>query len=436
MQDVCKIVYDKYIFPMTQRKPQYVGVEMEFPVIIGDANVSAKEASSSLLEYLIKNHDFKPVKIDIDGCPVRIRSSMGDDISFDYQYANIEFSMKKDINLVSTHKRFLIYLDVIQKFYKENYNSFFTGMGTHPCPTFPDFDFTQDEFSTRVREYFRKYTNHGQDNFFHTFISSEQTHIDISEDQVVDALNLFAKLGFVRALIFSNSLAPDFDSPNFSFDRNTLCFRDFAWTNCELPNVDMVDKHFESLDDVVNFISEKKMFIDCIDGKLQVFHPVTLGEYVKRSNRSDNFIDHFRMFHNVLINSLSVLEIRDVCIQPLNAILSPSAFSLGLSVNIKDSLNLLEQFFADNKINLKNSELRELVISGKRIVEDSVMKNLLTKIVDLSRKGLVSRGFGEERFIDCLYERIDLLECPALKEKKLLSKGYNKNQIAEMYAEL
>ena len=99
-----------------------------------------------------------------------------------------------------------------------------------------------------VDEYLHKFQSHKTHKFpdFPSYLSSVQTHLDINAEDLPKAATLFAKIDFLRGLLFSNS-------PDFEFGK-TLCYRDFLWAKSAFgicgTNTGAVDEEYKTLDDV------------------------------------------------------------------------------------------------------------------------------------------------------------------------------------------
>lgn len=137
-----------------------------------------------------------------------------------------------------------------------------------------------------------------------------------------------------------------------------------------------------------------------------------------------------------MLNHYATIEIRSDCTQPLKDAFAPVAFSLGLSRKVDEALAITEQFFKDNNIKHTYTELRQMAITDKKIVDEEIMKAYLQKLYNLAKSALEERGFGEEKHLLCLQERINKLECPAKKQKKLLEKGTPLSEIIKQCSEL
>ena len=102
-------------------------------------------------------------------------------------------------------------------------------------------------------------------------------------------------------------------------------------------------------------------------------------------------IKYLRAFKFINLTFRGTLEYRSVCTQP-----------------IKDSMSdILKN---DHSLTYKGynyDELRKLLIQDElpSFIDRDALCSLTKQILDLSRDGLEERGIGEEKFIDCLYDR-------------------------------
>ena len=64
------------------------------------------------------------------------------------------------------------------------------------------------------------------------------------------------------------------------------------------------------------------------------------------------------------------------------------------------------------------------------------LKKLTKEILDLSREGLKERGFGEEKYLNPLYKRLEEGRNPAVKLLQLRENGVNMEDIILNYGSL
>ena len=402
------IINDRFIKPLLNKKTGTIGVELEFPMLNKNKKPVDNNIALKLLHIFLEN-GFKTEETDTSGNPAFITNCHGDCISFDNSYNNIEFSMNYADNLMDIKERFCKYFNMAQAFLKEQ-GYIITGMGTNPYKKHIEQNHVSYPVYNMVDEYLHKFQSHKTHKFpdFPSYLSSVQTHLDINAEDLPKAATLFAKIDFLRGLLFSNS-------PDFEFGK-TLCYRDFLWAKSAFgicgTNTGAVDEEYKTLDDVAESFYKRHMF-NCIrNGKYQSFYPVKITEYFDNNPEED--IKQFLSFRHIEITCRGTLEIRSDCTQPLCDAFVPPAFNLGIAHNLEKAIQRTNEFLKDT--DFTNSYLRRCVSEGLGIKEFST-EELLSyagDMVQIAEEGLMKRGLGEETLIKNLYKRAETLQCPAM----------------------
>lgn len=423
--DYKDIIKNRFIQPLLNKKTGTIGTELEFPLINLNKEPVDKVKALSLLNYFLQK-GFKTEDTDTQGNPAFITNNYGDCISFDNSYNNIEFSMNYGDNLCEIRDRFYGYFKDAQNFLKQ-YNYIITGMGTNPYKKYITQNHVSYPVYNMVDEYLHKFQNENTHNYpdFPAYLSSVQTHLDINTEDLPKTASLFAKIDFLRGLLFSNS--PDFD---FS---KTLCYRDYLWSKSAFgickTNTGAVDEEYKTLDDIAESFYKRHMFNNIRNGKYTCFYPVNIKEYFENNDKID--IEQFLSFRHIEITCRGTLEIRSDCTQPLSDAFAPPAFNLGIAHNIDKAILKTKELLNDK--NLKNSYLRKSVSEGMGIKEFTAeqLSDYALDMIKISEEGLLTRGFGEEKMIQCLYKRAEKLECPAQYTLKNIEKI---DKVIEEYA--
>ncbi len=406
--DYKNIINDRFIKPLLNKKIGTIGVELEFPVLNKKKQPVDKAVALGLLDMFLQS-GFKTEDTDTDGNPAFITNGCGDCISFDNSYNNIEFSMNYGNNLNSIKERFCTYFADAQSFFKQH-GYIITGMGTNPYKKYIDQNHVSYPVYNMVDEYLHKFQNDGTHGYpdFPAYLSSVQTHLDINAEDLPQTATLFAKIDFLRGLLFSNS-------PDFDFGK-TLCYRDFLWAKSAFgicgTNTGAVDEEYRTLDHIAESFYKRHMF-NCIrDSKYQSFYPVKITEHFKDNPPED--IKQFLSFRHIEITCRGTLEIRSDCTQPLCDAFAPPGFNLGIAHNIKKAIAATNEFLKDT--DLTNSYLRKCVSEGCGISEFSKesLSAYAVEMVAIAEEGLKKRGLGEEMLLKSLYKRAEALQCPAM----------------------
>ncbi|UKI36010.1 MAG: hypothetical protein L6V93_18640 [Clostridiales bacterium] len=136
----------------------------------------------------------------------------------------------------------------------------------------------------------------------------------------------------------------------------------------------------------------------------------------KSTAQKGDDIDCYLSFKNVEITARGTLEVRSDCTQPLNSLFAPCAFNLGILCNLDAAISDVDGFFDENSIAMSNTELRNIVVSGKlnkNLRRRYVVRFLFTTLWKSPPRRLKKRGLGEEKLIEPLYKRAVTLRCPA-----------------------
>ncbi len=395
MNNPREIVYDRFIKPFAGKKQGNIGVELEFPLISSDGGDIDIPFVASIMDF-IEEKGFSCVLYGVNGEKLFMENEKGDSLSFDNSYNNFEFSMMYGDNLLDIKNRFDSYYEMVQNYLAQKNHSL-ADRGTNP--NYANISVNHTPFSTynMVQEYLHKFPGTHGYNDFPAFMSSVQTHLDISRENLPRAYTLFCKLDFVRGLLFGNS--PDFEGKGWRI------FRDYLWEKSGFGNspetTGSVDREFETIEDIIDFYVEKGMFNRIRNGEYEVFSPVPIKEYFLREDAKKEDIECYLSFRNVELTCRGTLEVRSDCAQKKGRFFMPPAFNLGILHNMEKAEKTLNAFFKDCNIDRPNSELRKLVneCREEEIAPKFILDELCAEMISIAREGLISRGKGEEILI-------------------------------------
>ena len=394
MNNPREIIYDRFIKSFAGKSSCNVGVELEFPLINNNGGDIDTKFVASIMDF-IGGKGFSCVLYGTGGEKLFMENSSGDCLSFDNSYNNFEFSMMYADNLCDIKNRFDSYYEMVQEYLSRGNHSL-ADRGTNP--NYKSINVNHTPFATynMVQEYLHKFPGTHDYNDFPAFMSSVQTHLDISKEQIPSAYTLFCRLDFVRALIFGNS--PDFEG------RGWRIFRDYLWENSGFGNcpeiTGSIDRSFESVEDVIDFFLEKGLFNRIRNDKYEVFEPIPIKEYFINPSydAKKEDIECYLSFRNVELTSRGTLEVRSDCTQKEGRFFMPPAFNLGILNNMAVAKETLDKFIADCGIDKSNSHLRSLAAQCREeeIAPRYMLDELCAKMIDISCDGLIKRGKGEQ----------------------------------------
>ena len=452
-------LYNELIMPTTQKK-NYIGVEIEIPII----NLDKKAVNFDVVhkvtdEFQNEYPDFKTDGIDFDGNVFSLKNSKTDDIlCYDCSYNNIEFAMGKEKDLFSINERFSEFYNFVKKSFQE-YNHTLTGMGINPYRKYNLNQPIPSERYLMLYHHLKSYKNYKNIRMqFHDypeygmFSSASQVQLDVHKDNLVKTINVFSKIEPIKALLFSNSVL-------FGEDNNLTCFRDVLWeysTHGVNPhNIGGYDVDFKDLDDLQAYLESLNIYCVMRDGAYINFPSINLLDYYSQEFVSGEIyckgkyrqidirpcledINYLRPFKFINLTFRGTVEFRSICTQPIRDSMCVAAFHLGL----KDKLEELDQIIKNDDViyhkGYTASELRKLFIQSNipSFIDKNDLCKLTTDIVDLAYDGLKERGIGEEIFLKTLYERIKNHTNPGKFFIDSISNGVSLEEIIEDYGKL
>lgn len=422
-------LYKEFIDP-TKEKKDYIGIEIEVPII----NLDKKPVDFEIVHQITNRFqnefdDFSPNGIDYDGNIFSLKNGINSDIvCYDCSYNNIEFAMGREKDLFTIEKRFKTYYNYVKEEF-EKYNYTLTGMGINPYRRYNKEIPIPSERYLMLYHHLKSFNKYNDTPMhFHDypgygmFSSASQVQLDIHYDDLVKTINTFSKIEPIKAILFSNSVLMD-------ENKHVTCFRDALWeysTHGINPhNIGMYDVDFESIDDILNYLETLNIYCVMRDGAYINFESINILEYFKKDSVTGeiynkdgyreieispniNDIDYLRAFKFINLTFRGTLEFRSVCTQPISDTMTVAAFHLGLKEKIDELDELMSN---DNVIYHKGytaSELRKILIQDE--IPSFINKNNLCKltntILDIAKEGLVERGIGEEIFLKPLYKRV------------------------------
>lgn len=452
-------LYKRYIEPTKKARKKYIGVEIEIPIVNLNKKAVDFEIIHNITGVFIEKFNFEATGIDDEGnIYSATNSTNGDILSYDCSYNNLEFSFGKEKNLYIIQERFSEYYTFLQN-ELQKYNYTLTGMGVNP---YRKYNHNVPIPNGRYRMLFhhlnsyKKYLNLPM--YFHnypeygTFSSASQVQLDVSYDKLPETLNTFSKLEPIKALLFSNSVL-------LYENEDILCARDMLWENSthgiNPHNIGMYDCEFSSVNDLLSYIETTSIY--CVErgDKYINFAPLQITNYFNRKSINGEYfengeykeiefepkiedLEYLRTFKFEDLTFRGTIEFRSVCCQPIKDSMTVSAFHLGLMENIDKLTELLENDCIIYHHGYNATELRKLFVKSKlpETFDNDNIYFLANQVLDLAYDGLVQRGYGEEKLLQPLYERLKAKTNPAKTMLDLRNQGIDLKDIISEYAKL
>lgn len=457
---VKKRLYERFIEPTTLGYKDFIGIEIEIPIL----NLEKKAVNFKIVyevteKFLQTFTQFKRNVIDHNGhtCSL-IDKNTGDIVSYDCSYNNLEFSLGKETNLFNVYGRFCKYYTFFKETF-EKYNHTLTGMGINPYRIYNKHIPIPNERYQMLYHHLCSYSKYSKlPKYFHEhpeygmFSSASQVQLDVEEKDLIKTINVFNKLEPLKAVLFSNSVL-------LGENEDLLCCRDMFWQDSthgiNPHNIGMYDTELKSIEDLLNYISSLNIYCTMRDGFYINFPTMNIMKYFKTSTVKGEFcdkgkydeveftpvlddIEYLRSFKFLDLTFRGTIEYRSVCTQPISDVMSVGAFQLGLKHNLEKLSQVLENDKVIYHQGYNATELRQLLVKHElpSFVDENKLYELLHTILDLSSEGLIKRGFGEEKFLYSLYDRVEKHYNPASKMLDSLKKGTSIEDIIFEYGKL
>ncbi|EKE26772.1 MAG: glutamylcysteine synthetase [uncultured bacterium (gcode 4)] len=275
--------------------------------------------------------------------------------------------------------------------------------------------------------------------------SSVQLHLDLHSDEMVLYFNILNKITWLKALLFSNS-------PNF-FDKEERCYciRDLLWEHsaCAVnsDNIEIHNYEFNNYQEILENVLNTSVFFVVRADKRIYFKPYRIKDFLQKSRIYGCYIEgckkheisfspqiedlkKLKPYNNIVLTSRGTAEIRSECIQPFKDLMSHSAFHIGIVHNmekIKDHLLSVEK-----ELDHTYSELRKFAIYEGYDIQKHLnfdIQAFIYELLLLTKEGIVSRGKNEEKFIDCLFDRLEKKTNPAIEWMNKMDQGMKTTEI-------
>ena len=411
-----QLLAKRYLVTLKDNPEQYIGVELEFPIVNTMGNKTDVLVTKALFKYLQEVDEFKEIKLDDDGKPVQLQHKRNkDQIVFELSYNTIEFAFEKTKTIQEVESRFHHYLGIIQPFLRERQHQI-EGSGIHPYWRIND---NQPVKINRYKMLIRFLQLSGQEpnNRFHhypdygTFICGNQVQLDVSRSNYLEIINAMNKVEPAKAYLFANSI---FDGENW----NTKISRDIFWEDSMhgyyQENVGVNPKAFINEQEFLEYLAKTALFYVYREDEILYFEPIRVEDYLAKEKivayhldgtrqeikPQEEDIKNHRSYHFQDLTTRGTIEYRSVCTQPLNKTFAPIAFHVGLHHNIKE----LDEYLAQNIVfDFSKENLKQLrrQYSKKNLTESELekIKQYSLDLLKISRRGLIDRGNNEEEYL-------------------------------------
>ena len=449
-------LYNKYISPTKKKRHSSIGIEIEMPVVRLSGEAADEAVIVAAADSFREHFGFEVSSRDDQGVVNSMTDPVtGDNLSFDCAYTNAELSLGKGDDLNEIHERFAKYYTFLQnKLAPQGYT--LTGMGINPNYNINHNRPVPNERYRMLYHYLHSYRRYeGSGRQFHdrpdfgTFTSASQVQLDVTNDRLIDTLNVFTLLEPYKALLFANSYMHEF--PEY------LCVRNMLWEHSmqgyNPHNVGMFSHRLDSVDELLEYIKSQSIYCTMRDGKYIDFKPVAVRDFFELERVSGEYFDgrgyqsigfapdtgdleYLRTFKFEDLTYRGTIEYRSSCCQPIKDVMTVSAFHTGLSGQLDELGELLENDSVIYTHGYTPVQLQDML--SKRTLPEFIGKKALSqqlvKILSLAEKGLSQRGKNEEGYLAPLFERAERLTNPAREMTQGLEAGTPMEKFIRDYA--
>lgn len=395
------------------RNQNHVGIELEYPLLHGRGKRVRPDVLVELFRR-IADIGFDKQTFSSQGLPIRARDERGNVLTFDTCYDNLEYVAAHNPSMLPMYHRWREALCVTQACLMEHDHAL-CGMGRHPYPFVGNTRQVEVDLTRAIRQFLENETNRAsrsQHLDFYEFISSEQVHFNTTAENLPRLLHVLTSLDFVNVLLFA-------DSPMTIGGHSYLCGRNELYCSSEFYKMGLAGAQSLSartMDDLVDEYRKACMFQRHRDGRAEVFPPVPFETYFSDPayGAREEDIRDFDMARNAITTSYGTVEYRPICSQPFGQAFTPSAFNVGLIACIEDTQALCDAFYAQYDLYDENILVRQAAQNGHlRQIPEAQTDALLAQLLEISKRGLIKRGYGEEAFLAPLENRARLRDNPA-----------------------
>ena len=452
-----ELIRRRFIEPTMSPRTNYIGIEIEMPVVSLRGEKTDRGVSASALKDAAERFGFTETKYDSQGvCHEAVCDETGDVFSFDCSYNNFEISLGKVRTLHEAQARFADYVGTINAFLRER-DHLLTGMGINPYYRKNDSNFVPSPRYKMLEGYLKKSRVWKRDGGFHpycaypTFSSASQVQLDVTEERLCQVIEAFSLVEPIKALLFANSYLPE--------EPELLCARDMLWERSthgiNPKNLGFFEPLPQSNGELINYLSGVSLFCAEREEKYLFFDPIPFEEYLTQESIEGEYFDGvryvkhrfkpaiedintLRTYKQIDLTSRGTLEFRSACTQPLSQAMTVAAFHLGLMSQIEALTELLK-----NDSFLYQSGDTPYTLRKKYNRRDSLtyeeklrLRELTEAVLLLAQEGLRERGFAEEKYLEPLFRRAAACTSPAKDMLRQLEEGVDINSVIERYARL
>ena len=447
-------IYQKYIAPTERKAGAHVGVELEFPLVNLSRRPVDIPAVQEVVQGFAERFGFSQQARDDNGNLYSLTEPVtGDNLSFDCSFNTLELSFGKEESIAVLYERFLEYIEDLQTHFRD-IGHLLTGMGINPHYKYNDHVPIANDRYRMLYHHLQSYKEYPERHFhrmpyFGMVAAASQVQLDVEKDAILQTLHTMNRLEPFKAVLFANSWLDSLPE--------LLISRDYLWAQSTQGynphNLGMYETEFADLDEYLEYVAGQSMYCVGKQGRYFHFKPIPLRDYMQTAHLTGQYfaagawhtasfrpeiedLAHLRTFKFADLTYRGTVEYRSACEQPMDATFSLAAFHAGLAQELDTLTELLDADKVLYRHGYAAPELRELLTHRTlpSFIDRKALSAKLLDILELAQSGLQQRGFGEEVFLEPLFDRAERLTNPALDYVTALEHGVHIEELIERYA--
>lgn len=377
-----------------------IGREAEFPVVWPDG----RGADVSLLwAPLLRQGGLEPVHED-DGLLIGAR---GRDVAYQAEVgkATIELSLGPYDDLWELQHGLNRALDRVIRA-AEQCGLWVLGYGIQPRSR------SSSRLLTPRRHYQAFYQAVGMPWLRLTTTAADQTHVDITRGEVLDAVNGMNLLSGPIIALCANSSVYAGRAGRY------LSGREGFLRELGIHRYGMTPSRFQSFETLIRYLAGYLVYVLPQDGGFRRVD-MTFLQFADRELRRDPeaLFKAFLWHEHYVWNSArprvahSTIEVRPACQQPPSELMASSALILGLVEALTQIQAYLSEALGPDPWPAMARYRKAVIRHGLSAKEPA--PGMLSKLADFARDGLARRGRGEEQYLRPIYDRLSSGVSPA-----------------------
>ncbi|MDY7033067.1 MAG: glutamate-cysteine ligase family protein [Thermodesulfobacteriota bacterium] len=457
MQEAVEYFLEQFKNIEAERKllenPRRIGAELKFPLVNLKGEAAKLEDVKSLWKHLEEN-GWEPI-IDPYAKGVVGARKEGEKnhsiASCETGFCKTEFSLAHVETLHTLQEDIDDLREVLREFSERN-DVIFLCYGIQPF-THPGKELLMKKSRNIFWDRLFKTNNiipeeEGTDVLLFTVSASSQVHVDVKREEAIDALNVFNGLSGAQIALTANSNVwkNHIDSQYKSVGE---IFWDLWLTN-HPGRFGVPERKFRNMEEYLLHLMEfPPVYVKRGEDTIGLPHCPSFKEFYSCSGemggchkkrelknqcglsadgkpvsvRADqmDFDQHLTFFwHNARISPYFTLENRVNDQQPPGDILVISALTLGIMENLDGAKSLMDSYPWELLREMRFCAIRE-GLSGK--VAGISLSDISSAMLKIAEAGLRKRGFGEQKYLDPLWERLQQQICPADMAAEIFRSG-------------